>query len=106
MKLTIPPEPKEIKVFMEKIHKTIYNTPGINWPPAVIWVGNKLPKYFWDHWKTELKSAGFTWQKFMRLMRYRTDNALAWYWSTISWKAFAETVKELIEGPAGKEILK
>ncbi len=106
MKLPTPKEPVEIKKWMEDVHATLYNAPGINWAPAVVWAGNKLPKYLWDHWKDELKANGFTWQKFMRLMRYRTDNVLLWYGGALSWPKLVGTITEMAEGPLGKELAK
>lgn len=100
-----PKEPTEIKEWMKNIHKTIYNGPGVNWPPAVVWAANRLPKYLWDHWKDELKSRGYTWQLFMRVMRYRTDNVLLWYYGSISWEELADTIIELMEGPVGKNLV-
>lgn len=81
-------------------------SPGINYAPMVVWYGNKIPKCFWDQWKDELKPAGFTWQKFMRLLRLRTDNFLMWYRGIITWEELIKTVRELVEGPLGKEMVK
>ena len=101
MKLQIPDEPKEIKKWMEYTASHDFISPGIEWDPLVVWYGNKLPKYFWDFWKDDLKARGFTWQKFLRLMHYRTDISVLWYKGELPWKKFAAGVIELIEGPIG-----
>jgi hypothetical protein len=104
-KLSAPPEPADIKTWMKHVHQMMYVGPGVNWEPAVIWAGNRLPKYFWDHWKAELKQRGFTWQMFMRVMRYRTDNILLWYRGSLPWSKLVGTIVELVEGPLGNDLV-
>ncbi len=106
MELATLPEPKAIKQQMKAVHASLGADPGVNWESMVVWYGNKIPKYFWDSWKIELKARGFTWQKFMRLLRYRTDNFLMWYRGSMTWADLVKTVEELVEGPLGKDITK
>jgi hypothetical protein len=101
MKLPIPEEPKEIKSWMESLGASHFIGPGIEWNPLIVWYGNRLPKYLWDSWKADLKPRGFTWQKFMKLMRYRTDISVLWYKGALPWRDFVKGVIALIEGPLG-----
>ena len=71
---------------------------------SVVWFGNKLPKYLWDAWKEALKPQGFTWQKFMKLLRYRTDISVLWSRDLLPWDEFVQNVVALIEGPLGAEL--
>jgi len=91
---------------MRALRQTQLNDPTIDWDPYVVWSGNRLPKYLWDAWKEELKSSGFTWQRFMRLLRYRTDLGVMWYKGEMPWKDFTENVRALIEGPLGRSVAK
>jgi hypothetical protein len=106
MNLLTPPEPKEIKSWMKSIKETQLTDPSIDWDSLVVWYGNKLPKYLWDAWKTELKPMGFTWQKFMRLLRYRTDVGVMWYKGFLRWEEYVKKVVELVDGPIGQGLAK
>lgn len=104
MKITTPPEPKEVKAWMQELKNTTFSDPTIDWDSYVVWAGNQLPKYLWSQWKDELKPLGFTWQKFLKLLRLRTDNMLLWYRGVMPWPRLVGTITELIEGPLGKEL--
>lgn len=103
MLLQIPPEPRDLRDWMQSLKRTQLNDPSINWDAFVVWSGNKLPKYLWDHWKGDLKPLGITWQKFMRIMRHRTDVGVMWYQGVMPWPDFIQKVIDLIGGPIGKD---
>lgn len=63
----------DLRDWMQTMKRSQFNHPAINWDAYVVWAGNKLPKYLWDHWKNDLKPLGITWQRFMRILRHRTD---------------------------------
>ena len=106
MKLQTPEEPKHVKEWIRRIDRGITKTPGVKWDSFSVWYGNQLPKYLWDEWKDTLKPRGFTWQKFLRLLRHRTDAVLLWYKGAYTWEQFIRETTNLIEGPLGKEIAK
>ena len=106
MMLEIPKEPKHVKNWIESIERGSTKTPGIKWDRLYVWYGNQLPKYLWDEWKRDLKPRGFTWQKFLKLLRYRTDAVLLWYKGAYTWGQFIMETINLIEGPLGQEIVK
>jgi len=89
---------------MLSIKSTHFAGPGVDWDSYVVWAGNKLPKYLWDHWKAQLKPAGLTWQKFMRVLRHRTDVCVMWYKGALPWSEFIVSVAHLIAGPIGADI--
>lgn len=103
MILNIPPEPTDLRVWMLSLKQSTFNDPAINWDAYVVWAGNKLPKYLWDHWKDDLKAEGITWQKFMRILRHRTDVGVMWYQGVMPWPDFVQKVIDLIKGPIGKK---
>ena len=70
----------------------------------VVWAGNKLPKYLWEQWREDLKPLGVTWQKFMRILRYRTDIAVRWYQGSLPWPDFIKKIDGLIQGPIGRDL--
>lgn len=103
MILNIPPEPTELRDWMQSLKRTQFNDPTVNGDNYVVWAGNKLPKYLWDHWKDDLKSQGLTWQKFMRILRHRTDVGVLWYQGILPWPDFIQKIAGLIKSPIGKE---
>lgn len=106
MKLHVPQEPKHVKEWIQSVERGMSKTPGVKWDSLSVWYGNQLPKYLWDEWKGELKPSGFTWQKFLRLLRHRTDAVLLWYRGAYTWEQFVQETLNLIEGPLGQEIAK
>jgi hypothetical protein len=101
--LDIPPESKDLRDEVIRVSNSLSGS-DLDWDPLAIWFGNKIPKYLWTHWKSELKPAGFTWQKFLRLLRYRTDGAVLWFHGELPWEDFSQQTIDLINGPLGKKI--
>lgn len=99
--LKIPEGSKEVKKFIQAVRSQLGESDTINWDSLAVWAGNRIPQYLWSKWRTELKKRGFTWQKFLRLMKYRTDDAILWTYNRISWTDFVEKVIKSIEGPLG-----
>jgi hypothetical protein len=106
MTLPTPKEPKDIKAWMERVEGQVSGDPTIKWDSYAVWAGNKLPQYLWSEWKDQLKPAGYTWQKFTKILSHRTDNVLLWYRGLKSWPELVKTFDELINGPIGKGIAK
>jgi tetratricopeptide (TPR) repeat protein len=104
MLLPVPPEPRDIKKWMRSLKESQFGDPTINWDSYVVWAGNKLPKYLWQSWKSNLKPAGFTWQKFMRVLRHRTDVGVMWFKGAMPWEEFVAKVTALIQGPIGRSL--
>jgi len=99
-------EPKEIKLQISMLKKKWKSeNSGINWDNLALWFGNNIQKYLWDNWKDDLKKKGFTWQKFLRLMKYRTGDTLLWIDDRISWELFVNKIREDIDGDLGSWIV-
>lgn len=103
--LKIPEESKEVKKLIKALRSQLGESNTINWDSLSVWYGNKIPQYLWSFWRNELTKRGFTWQKFLRLMKYRTEDAILWVYGRISWKEFTEKVLESIEGPLGRALV-
>ena len=78
LNLSIPKEPQEVKKWIRNV-EAYTGGPGVDWESLNVWYGNQLPKYLWNEWKKILKPRGFTWQKFLRLLKHRTDKIILWY---------------------------
>jgi hypothetical protein len=78
MRLEGPPEPAEVKKWILEVRKRLGPSEGNDWDSLAVWYGNRIPKYLWSVRKSALVREGFTWQRFLRLLKYRTDDALLW----------------------------
>jgi len=103
--LSTPKEPIEIKEQIKAFHQK-YPGGSIDWASLNVWFGNQLPKYLWKEWKDKLKSSGFTWQKFLKLLKYRTDAIILWSQDKLKWQNLIKEIKELINSPLGENIRK
>ncbi len=105
IKLKIPSEPLDVKSFILRFHDHTDSNSNIRWDSLSVWYGNKLQKYLWNEWKGDLVQQGFTWQKFMKLIKHRTDKAILWSLADISWSDFVGEVFLLLESPLAKRII-
>jgi len=105
LNLSTPKEPIEVKEKIKVFHQK-YKDPGSDWASLNVWFGNQLPKYLWQEWKEDLKSRGFTWQKFLKLLKYRTDKIILWSQDEIKWEGLIKEVIDLINGPLGQNVTK
>jgi len=90
---------------MKNIEKNMRG-PGLYWNSLNVWYGNQLPKYLWNEWENDLKPKGFSWQKFLRLLKHRTDKIILWYKGIIKWEELVKEFVDLIEGPLGQNLAK
>ena len=81
-----PPEPLDIKkalrILLESQGKAKY----------IVFAGNQLPKYLWDHWSEELHRLGLKWQDLLQALSRNTDKALAWIAGETSWKELIHAI--------------
>ena len=103
--IKIPDESKDVKKYILALRSQLGDSKTINWDSMAVWAGNKIPQYLWSEWRTDLTKRGFTWQKFLRLMKYRTDDAILYVHDRISWKEYVEKIIDSIEGPLGNALV-
>jgi hypothetical protein len=98
MGLPIPREPTEIKELIVAIRARLGAGNDIDWDSLAVWSFNRLPKYLWSCWKDELKERGITWQKFLRILRLRTADIIAWGLKDfLSWEEFVKRLEITID---------
>lgn len=105
MDIEIPEEPVGVKKDILDLRETLGSDKRIDWDSLSVWYGNKIPQYLWNSWKSELKKEGYNWQKFLKLMKYRTDDTILWVSGSISWEDFMNRVVDSIEGDVGEIVL-
>ena len=105
MKLHVPKEPKDILARMKSVREQMGDS-TIDWDSFSVWHGNQLPQYLWNEWKDELKTRGFNWQKFLKLLRMRTDTILGWFKGIRKWEETAKDIIDLLESPLGEDMAK
>jgi len=103
LNLSLPKEPVEIKEQIKAFHHK-HHGDSIDWASLNVWFGNQLPKYLWKEWKDKLKPSGFTWQKFLKLLKYRTDAIILWSQEKLKWEDLIKEIKRLLNSPLGENI--
>lgn len=102
--LPVPPEPLDAKERILAVRARLGPGRDVDWDPLAVWFGNRIPSYLWRRWKAELTKEGFTWQRFLRLMKYRTDDLILWANGTLPWESFVRRVIDSLEGPLGEVV--
>ena len=102
MELPIPPEPREIKEFIKRQRDKFGSVPDIDHDSLAVWYLNKLPSYLWKYWKSSLESAGYTWQKFIKVVKYATDDIIDWaLYDNLEWNRLVKRLSRLLERYVG-----
>jgi hypothetical protein len=103
MDFAIPPEPVILKKQSNEI------VPGKKWDidSLSIWFGNKIPSYLWREggWSTQLKSRGYNWQDFLKILSLHKKEMIKWSRNKLSWKELLSKIEETIKDPFFKNIL-
>ena len=98
MGLPTPPEPQDIKSFIREQRKQWGNIPDIDCDALAVWAFNKLPSYLWRHWKQHLEPRGYTWQKFLKVLRYVTNDIIEWaLYDRITWNELISKIVHVLE---------
>lgn len=102
MNLRIPPEPKDVKLFIKEVRSRasaeVTSRNDIDWDSLAVWYLSKLPSYLWKQWKNELEKEGYTWQKFLKVIKLHTNDTVLWALKEeISWDVFAKRVMATLE---------
>jgi len=85
--LKIPKEPIDIKETIRRVRKICGDEGNIKYDSLAVWSFNRLPTYLWEAWKKQLTSAGYTWQKFLRILRFHTNDMIMWALTgNLSWE--------------------
>ena len=78
MGLSIPKEPNDLKDLIKIIRSRLRSGDDIEYDSLAVWSFNRLPKYLWEHWKEELKRKGISWQKFLKILKFHTNDIISW----------------------------
>jgi len=98
------PEPVEIKKQILELRSRMGPEEDIDWDSLAVWYGNRIPGYLWTEcrWKTILGKRGFTWQRFLKLMRRHTTDMVSWVRGRISWEEFVHRLEDSVKGSLGR----
>lgn len=86
--LNIPKEPVDIKNFIRSVRRNIEGSgESGDWIDSTsVWYGNRLSRYLWRAWRNELVNHGYSWQKFLRVLRLHTQDMVLWaIYDKLSW---------------------
>jgi len=91
--LDIPEEPINIREFIKNMRKGLSGSRNINYDSLAVWAFNKFPKYLWESWESELREHGYTWQKFLRVLKLHTNDIVMWALTEeLSWEALIRRI--------------
>lgn len=93
-----PPEPEAVK----KALRALYEAQGGK-AKYIVFAGNKLPKYLWDHWSEEMHRAGLRWQDLLRSLSKNSEKAMAWITGEASWEELVEAIISDLAAGASRE---
>ncbi len=98
----IPPEPRDVKEFIKGFRQRVEemeDSRDYEWMDFLaVWYRNKLPKYLWSSWKNELAPLGYSWQKFLRIMRLHAQDFILWaIYDKLTWNELISKICETLE---------
>ena len=101
MNLPFPPEPEDVKAFIREVRDRLRSTStsgdDIDWDSLAVWYLSKLPSYLWRHWKISLEKCGYTWQRFLKVIKLHTNDAILWAINgELEWYEFLERVRKTL----------
>jgi len=92
--LKVPKEPIDIKETIRRVRKICGGKRNIKYDSLAVWSFNRLPAYLWEAWREELTSAGYTWQRFLQILRFHTNDMVMWALAgNLSWE---DLIKRII----------
>ena len=71
--------------------------------PYIVFTGNRLAKYLWDHRAPRLRAMGLTWASLLRVMSETVAKALDWIMGRTSWEDYSAHLARILEAEAGRE---
>jgi len=96
-RLEPPPEPKEIREALKALARA--SGPA----PYIVFTGNRLAKYLWDHWAPQLRAMGLGWKDLLQALSRHSRDALAWVLGELDWESFTSRLAQDLEARAKKE---
>jgi len=100
--LKVPEEPVEIRVAL----RALLEAQGGR-AKYVIFAGNRLAKYLWDHWKDDLHKMNLRWQNLLKSLSRHAGEAIEWIMGERSWSDFIEVIIADLEAQStGRSIIK
>ena len=91
-----PPEPEDLKKTLQALAEAAGRR------PYIVFAGNRLAKYLWDHWADTLKRAGLGWQDLLQVLSQHSHDALDWVTGQLEWDAFIARLQWSLERRARK----
>lgn len=98
LSLPIPEEPRDLKDFLKKQRSSISSVNDVDLDSLIVWYMNRFPSYLWSFWRDHLVSYGYTWQKFVRVLKYATNDIISWaLYDEINWNELISRITRLLE---------
>jgi hypothetical protein len=98
MELSPIGEPVHIKNRIKQIGKVMCSSNDANCHKVIVWSNNELVKYLWDAWSEKLKVHGYSWQKFLKILKLMTGDIILWaIKDSITWDELLNRVASILK---------
>lgn len=96
--LPTPREPEELKEYLKKQRDNMDVEDDVERDSLAVWYMNRFPSYLWSCWREPLTSWGYTWQRFVRVLRYATNDIVSWaIYDEIGWDELISRIVKLLK---------
>ena len=94
-------EPIDLKKKIKQVRDIIRSDPTrdeATYDNLAVWGFNDFPKYLWDNWKDELRKHGYTWQKFLGVLKLASGDVVLWaIKDALPWDELLNRIIRLLE---------
>ncbi|WP_054850376.1 hypothetical protein [Vulcanisaeta sp. JCM 14467] len=98
--LNVPQEPTELKRRLKQMREVLCHDDPDNasCENRVIWSSNDIPRYLWNEWKDILKNHGYTWQRFLSVLKLASGDLILWALKdSLTWDELVKRIMKLLE---------
>ena len=91
-------EPMHIKNRIKQMSEAVCFSNDADCHKVVVWSNNELAKYLWDAWSSELKEYGYSWQKFLKVLKLMTGDIVLWaVKDSIAWSELLNRITSILK---------
>lgn len=98
--LDVPREPMDLKQRLRQMRDIACGgySDSISCENRVIWSSSDIPKYLWNEWKDTLKNHGYTWQKYLSVLKLASGDLILWaFRDSLTWSELVKRIIKLLE---------
>lgn len=91
-------EPVDIKNRIKQLERVMCAGSNADCDKIVVWNNNELPRYLWNLWSVELRKQGYSWQRFIKVLKLVTGDIVLWALKdTLTWDELIKKISSMLE---------